>query len=83
MFFKLFHGGVVVLNCYTLWYDYSYVDLPFPNEGMVNLPFKARSTFLTIWCLVSYNYFFIYSYMAIFNKPNADDSEQLMLHKFG
>lgn len=53
MFIVLFHAAVVALDGFSLWYDQMYVDIPLPAIKYVEMPFKGRLMFLTIWCLVS------------------------------
>ncbi|KAL0848884.1 hypothetical protein ABMA28_013286 [Loxostege sticticalis] len=58
MFIVLFHAAVVALDGFSLWYDQMYVDIPLPAIKYVEMPFKGRLMFLTIWCLILQTVYF-------------------------
>ncbi|XP_041976511.1 androgen-induced gene 1 protein-like [Aricia agestis] len=79
MYRPLFHLSVAALNSYVLWYDQKYVELPFPTKEMGELPLKARSVFLTMWCLLLQTVYYYVSFLCDFL---ADSSRKRhMLHK--
>ncbi|XP_068621694.1 androgen-dependent TFPI-regulating protein-like [Battus philenor] len=52
MFLPMFHLFAAAINTYVFWYDQTYVEFPFENPLIKELPLKSRSMFLTIWCLI-------------------------------
>ncbi|KPJ11834.1 Uncharacterized protein C6orf105 [Papilio machaon] len=52
MLLPIFHFSAMAVDAYAFWYDQTYVDLPFSNPLVKELPLKSRSMFLTMWCLI-------------------------------
>ncbi|XP_053612298.1 androgen-induced gene 1 protein-like [Plodia interpunctella] len=71
MFRPAFHLSVVLLNVFSVWYDQTYLDLPFPNEMYASMPFKARQVFLTIWCFILQTLYFSVSFLNDISGTNA------------
>ncbi|XP_061379214.1 androgen-induced gene 1 protein-like [Danaus plexippus] len=67
----LFHLSVFVINASFLCYDQMYLELPMPHKSMENLPFKSRSMFLTIWCLVLQTIYHLVSFLNDIAGSNA------------
>ncbi|GBP46591.1 Androgen-induced gene 1 protein [Eumeta japonica] len=58
----LFHLSIVAINCYAIWYDQQYIEVPLARaDAFVHLPMKGRSIFFTMWCFLAQTLYFAVS----------------------
>ncbi|XP_063358959.1 androgen-induced gene 1 protein-like [Cydia amplana] len=76
MLLRLFHVSVASLFWYTVWYDLSYVNIPFPNKAYEQYPLRGRTTFLTFWCLILQTIYFTVSVLNDYIGTNVDHPKQ-------
>ncbi|XP_063358690.1 androgen-induced gene 1 protein-like [Cydia amplana] len=76
MLLRLFHLSAASLFWYTVWYDQSFINVPFPNEKYAQYALKGRVTFLTFWCLVLQTLYFTVSVLNDYIGTNVDHPKQ-------